>query len=232
MKKRCVLNVSVGYWYPRGHDRLKQSLIDVGFKGDFLGWRNCYPPGSPPHEQIPDAFKAYAFLEAMRQGYTSMLWLDASAWAVRPLEPMFDAIEKEGHLFFFNGHNVGEWCKDSALATLHLERESSFLLPDLTGLCFGLDYTHSRSKAFLDEFIQVCQDGVTLPGPFPGIGPRVKVGEISNDPRVKGHAHEQTVASALAHHHGMPFTKQPLWLQTKYPQDPVFDNAVILAAGM
>ncbi len=228
MPKRCVINVAVGFWYPRGLDRLRESLRSVHFSGDFLGWRDCYPPGSPPHEKIPDAFKSYAFAEALRQGYTSFIWADASCWAIRPLEPMFEAIEAEGHLFFHNGHSVGEWCKDSALSVLHMTRESSFTLPDLTGCCFGLDYTNPRSKAFLDEFIQVCQDGVTLPGPFPKAAP----GEISNDPRVRGHAHEQTVASALAHHHGMPFTYQPKWFQTKYVQDPIADTAVILAAGM
>lgn len=225
---RCVINVSVGLWYPRGHDRLKQSLLDVNFQGDFLGWRDCYPEGSPRHEEIPDCFKSYAFQHAECTGHRTILWLDASAWAIRPLEPMFEAIEQEGHLFFFNGYNVGEWCKDSALEVLHLERESSFLLPDLTGLCMGVNLDHPRSKAWLDEFCKVCQDRVTLPGPFP----KAALGEISNDPRVRGHAHEQTVASALAHYHKMPFTAQPKWLQTKYPTDPIFDTAVILAAGM
>lgn len=228
MNKRCIINVAVGQWYPCGQDRLKQSLLDHKFQGSFFGWRNEYPPGSPPHEEIPDAFKSYAFQFALQQGCTTILWLDASCWAIRPLEPMFEAIEQEGHLFFNNGWNIGQWCKDSALTTLHLERESSFSLPDLTGMCIGIDYTNARSKAWLDEFVTVCQDRVTLPGPFPRCNP----GEISSDPRVLGHAHEQTVAGALAHYHKMPFTPQPKWLQVKYTADPVNDKAVILAAGM
>ena len=239
MSKRCIINVAVGQWYPRGLARLRKSLSDVGFDGEFIGWDNCYPPGSPKHEDVPDAFKSYAFQDALRKGYTSILWLDASCWAIKPVEPIFDWIEKHGHLFYYNGHNIGEWCKDSAVEKLHMTREGSFSLSDLNGMFLGIDYTNPRTKAWLDEFCEICQDGETLIGPF---WPRPKPGEISSDPRVLGHAHEQTVAGALAHHHGMPFTRyvetdangisRRHFLQVKYPTDPVFDETIIMAAGM
>lgn len=228
MSKRCIINVAVGMWYPRGHDRLKQSLQDVGFKGDFFGWRECYPPGSPTHQEIPDAFKSYAFQHVWGMGYDTILWLDASCWAVKPLEPLFDAIERDGHVFLYNGYNVGMWCKDSALKTLHLDRETSFKIPDLNGMFLGVHTGNSRSEAWLNEFIKISQDGVTLPGPFP----KAKPGEISNDPRVIGHAHEQTVASALAHHYKMELTRPPKWLQVLYPNQPIAQEAVVVAAGM
>lgn len=229
MAKRCVINCSVGFWYPRGHDRLQKSLKDVGFKSDFISWRNKYPPGCPPHEEVPDAFKAYAFEYVMAKGYTSILWLDASCWAVRPLEPFFDLIEERGHFFQVNAWTVGQWCKDSALKTLRLEREMSFSIPDLNGMCLGVDVTNERTAGWMKEFIEICKDRVTLPGPFPTCKP----GEISDDPRVLGHAHEQTVASALAYHYKMDLTPASEgWLHRVLPHDKTNDKAVIYAAGM
>lgn len=226
--KRCVINVSVGHWYPKGHDRLKKSLEDTKFSGDFFGWRNTYPPGSPPHDEIPDAFKAYAFEYVLDRGYESILWLDASCWAIKSLDPLFEEIEKEGHFFQANGWNVGQWCKDSALKTLHLDRETAFTVPDLNGMILGVSTRSDRTRAWLTEFIEICKDGVTLPGPFPSAKP----GEISDDPRVLGHAHEQTVASALAWYHKMPLTLPPKFLQRVLPNDPTSPEALILAQGM
>ncbi len=236
MKKRCIISVGVGSWYPRGIDRLLHSMTEV-YKDDLnkrtfdtFFWRDNYPPGSPSHDEIPDAFKSYAFQYVMERGYTTILWLDAACWAVSPVEPIFEKIEKDGHLFWLNGWNIGQWCKDSAVETLHMTREGSFALPDITGQHFGVDYTHPRSKAWTDEFIKICQDGKTLPGPFNGLR-GVALGEISTDPRVLGHAHEQTVASALVHHHKMQPTAYgdcPYHLVGSVPQA----NSIILAAGM
>lgn len=230
MSKRCILNVAVGGWYPRGLKRLRDSLQAQGFKGDFIGWENNYPPGCPPHGDVPDAFVGYSFKDAIEKGYTSILWLDASCWAIRPVEPIFEHFEEHGHLFYNNGHNIGEWCKDSACERLHLDREKSFSMPDMTGMFMGIDYTQPAPKAWMDEFIDVTVNSPeTLQGPFP----RCQPGEISTDPRVKGHAHEQTVAGALAYHHGLGFTPQPNhFLQVKYPQDEIRKEAIILAAGM
>lgn len=224
--KQCIINVSIGSWYPRGMDRLKNSLVD-NFEGDFFGWTDL-PPGCPPHSEVPDAFVAYAFKDVISKGYTSILWLDASCWAVKAVKPIFDHIEKEGHLFYNNGWNIGQWCKDSALERLYMTREGSFSLPDLTGMFLGVDYTSAKGKMWLDDFIDVAENSPdTLKGPFPSTVP----GEVSDDVRVLGHAHEQTVAGALAHHYSMDITPTH-FLQVKCPQDAVKENSIVLAAGM
>lgn len=223
---RAIINVAVGHWYPRGQDRLKKSLETVGFTGSFIGWRDCVPAGCPPHSVIPDAFKSYAFQEAIRRGHTSVLWLDASVWAVKPVDPLFEIIEREGHLFFNGGGCLGEWCKDSALPTLRLTREQAMGIQSPYCLVMGIDYSRTISRGWLDEFCRICQDGMTLPGPHP----RAKPGEISNDPRVRGHAHEQTVASALIHHYGMTLREHDV-LQVLRGQ-PIKEITILCAAGM
>ena len=226
MKHRAIINVAVGHWYPRGQDRLKRSLEAVGFNGQFYGWRDEYPTGSPTHQQCPDAFKSYAFQHAIAQGCTSLLWLDASAWCERDPSPIFDIIEADGSYFVSDGWSVGQWCKDSALATLGIGREESFTIPAAYCCIMGVNVATAAGRDWMTDFCRICQDGVTLPGPHP----KAKPGEISNDPRVIGHAHEQTVASALLHKYGWPLRAHTLF-QVTCGQPPRPD-ALICAAGM
>ena len=231
MKKRAIISVGVGRAYPRAIRRLRQSLIDVGFDGEVFLWEDCYPPGSPTHQEVPDAFEAYAFQYAIEQGCTSILWLDSVAFAVKKPDPIFEIMETEGAYMVHDGWKVGQWCKDSALPTLRLTREEAHKIETMYGAVLGIDYTNPKGKAFLDEFIAICQDGETLKGYFPGAGGRkVLPGEISDDPLVLGHAHEQTVASALRYHHGIELHLQRLfWLQGSVPHHP---EAVILSGGL
>ena len=90
---RCVVNVSVGGWYPKGQERLRRSLVDMEFDGDRLFWENEYPPGSPTHEQQPYAFKIAALEFALVRGYDAAVWCDSSVWFIRKPEPIFRAIE-------------------------------------------------------------------------------------------------------------------------------------------
>ena len=231
MSKRAIISVGVGGWYPRGLRRLKQSLEDVGFDGTFLGWDDCYPPGSPTHQEVPDAFEAYAFQHALDQGHTSILWLDAAAWAIKKPDPIFDIMEAEGAYMVHDGWKVGQWCKDSALPTLRMTREEAMAIETMYGAVLGVDYTNPRGKAFLDEFMRICMDGETLKGYFPGGGGLPPLpGQVSDDPRVLGHAHEQTVASALRHHHGFKLHLHSLfWLFSSQPWPA---EAVVISGGM
>ena len=162
--KRCILNVAVGGWYPRGQARLRDSLKQHGFQSDFLCWCDQWPPGSPPHQDVPYAFKSYAFQEAVRRGYESIFWLDASCWAIRPVEPMFDEMEAQGHLFSAEGSVVGNWIKDEALAIFGLSRDDAMKIPMIGGMFMGVCLTHERSQKWLNRFVHVCQNTNALPG--------------------------------------------------------------------
>jgi hypothetical protein len=43
----------------------------------LIAWTDAYPPRSPPHADLPYAFKAYAFEHAFQERDT-VLWLDAN----------------------------------------------------------------------------------------------------------------------------------------------------------
>lgn len=223
--KRAIINVAVDSWYPRGQERLENSLKLQGFKGDVIKWTNTWPKGCPPHPVLPYGFKSYAYQYAVEQGYESILWLDCSCWAIRPLEPLFEEIESKGHIFSFEGWYAGQWLKDSALETLGVTRDEALKIELLGGMFMGVCTRFDRSKQWLHEFIQVCQDMKTLPG-----GLRNVNGSVSPDPRCLGHVADQAVASVIAHKLGMSLTYPPKW-RDWYKENPSEDT-IIQAQGM
>jgi hypothetical protein len=205
----CVITLgikSAGYrghpeviWqdFGRGIRRLRSSLVINGFDGDFLTWETSYPRASPPHEVSPFAFKPFCFHEAYERGYRKILWADSSIVVKRPLPPLFDRLVADGYLLFNGTHSVGAYCTDHALETLEITRSEAFEIPCCRGSVLGLNLSDSIAVAFLRRWTQLALDGVSFPGPkWSGVGgwPRT----ASQDPRVRGHRHDQTAASVLA----------------------------------
>jgi hypothetical protein len=199
--------------YARGLRRLERSVRRVGFDGEFIGWPpGTFPAECPEHSDAPFAFKPFCLDAARREGRRLLLWIDASAVAVRPLEPLFERIERQGYLLVRNrDYAVGEWASDLALARLGLTREAALRIPEVNAAVVGLDRANPVAVAFLDRWLDVARDGVTFRGVPEALGSKeaygaVKhnvAGRVSNDPRVRGHRHDQTVAGAIAHELGM-----------------------------
>ncbi len=189
----CIINVACGNWYPQGQDRLILNLDAVGYRGDMMPWRDRFPQGRT-HAEVPYGFKPFAFDEARKQGFQRVLWLDAAEVIEKPVTPIFDHIEKQGYFLMNNvGFNTGEWCSDAALQSLGLDRETSFAMPHLMACVMGFDFSKPRSHEFLDAWIRLANDGKTFPGKHSNAN-----GEVSKNPRVRGHRHDQTAASVLA----------------------------------
>ncbi len=120
MTKRCIITFGNKGWYVKGVDRLIISCEKYGV--ECLGWKN-YPPGSPTHEHIPYGFKIFAFLDAIKRGYTSILWCDSSGWLTDNPSPIFDLIDKDGYFILKNtGQYNNWWCSDKQLAAFGYTR--------------------------------------------------------------------------------------------------------------
>ena len=131
-----------------------------------------------------------------------MLWLDAGIRIRRSLDPLFESIQRRGYLFFPERHSVGEYCKDDALGPLGITREESFAIPSCWAAVMGLDFESPKAVEFLRQWKERAADGVTFPGPkWSGVNGWPLT--ASKDPRVKGHRHDQTAASVIAHRLGM-----------------------------
>lgn len=220
MGGRVIVNVASTQGYPTGQQRLRNSLLQHG-NTPHIFWTNRLPEGSPTHEAEPYGFKLYAIDAALKNGFTTVLWVDAAVWAVRDLTPLFERIERDGHYFFHGGASLGQRCADSCLRlmgevaidgipTLEEAREKAFQTQLIGGTVYGFDFTKPRIREFYDGW----WDGLRI-GAFRGAAINDiaqdnmcglsgrPVGRVSNDPRVQGHCHDESVATILARRLGM-----------------------------
>ncbi|HEX7901165.1 MAG TPA: hypothetical protein VF950_25630 [Planctomycetota bacterium] len=207
---RLILNVATGPYVP-----LQKRLLDSLRGADVLAWTDAWPPGSPAHAEAPYAFKLHAFAESRRRGATSALWLDAPVVASGDPAPVFERIERDGHLFVSSGDRLGNWIGDAALEALGLSRDAAMELPLLNGTFIGLEFR--RGGAWLDAMLEAAAKGL-LSGPYfteraPAEArarkPGKPVGVASRDPRCWGHRHDEAIGSALARRLGMSIAPVP-----------------------
>lgn len=195
--KRCIVNVALGSGYVKRQKQLEKTAYRHGCAEDLVLFSDVYPPGSPPHGDVPYAFKAYALEEVMRRGYELLLWCDASMQFVRSPDDVFEAIEKQGHYSILAGFNVGQWCTDSALENLEITRDEAFEIPLLVGGFFGVDLRSDVGIAFMDWFGKHARNGS-----FVGAWTNERK-QVSQDPRVLGHRHDQTILSVFVWKYGL-----------------------------
>jgi hypothetical protein len=191
----AIVNLANGAWYPRGQARLLQSLKDVGFPGRVFAYSDPAQVGAPPHNERPYAFKIEALKRARQEGCDLVLWADAAVWAVKPLDGLFEHIEREGHVFFHSGFNVAQWSSDSALRWFGITRDQAEQMVMLFACCFGLNLANERSVEFLTRLDESQE---TFPGSWTN-----DQHQVSQDPRCAGHRHDQTAASIIAAQLGM-----------------------------
>lgn len=211
----AIINVAFNVRYPTAQQRLIQTLEHHGFTGEKYLWTDAYPEESPRHHVVPYGFKTHAFVVARRHGHRVVLWCDAALVAMRDIRPLFDAIERQGHLLISLGLPCGQWCSDKALPLLGVTREEAWRIPSLTGSLMGLDFGHGRTREFFRRWhgLSVGADAFRAPwenDPHAAQGWSLWVprsGFVSADPRVLGHRHDQTCASVIAHQLGMELTE-------------------------
>jgi hypothetical protein len=209
--KPVLLNVATRH-FVKGQQRLIESFEHVRNPGQALKcWRNHFPPDSPPqyghrwphpHGSAPYAFKVHAIKAALQIDYDRVIWCDASIVPIRPVDPILNYIEEHGYWLVLNGWNVGEWCADSALAPLNITRQESFQIQLCVGGAFALNLDDRRGRDFYEHLLAIPDEAFC--------GPWTNDNHIaSDDPRVRGHRHDQTVMSVIAWKLGMKLIEKP-----------------------
>ncbi len=226
--KKCIINLATRDRDKKGQQRLRESLYAMGFNGDFLGFEYEGEIDAPIHSEVPYAFKAYAFKRAKELGYDLVLWCDAALWAVKDITPVFYHIEKNGYLLYRNGWTSGEWCADSALRPLGITREQSFEYPHLMACQMGLNFNDEKANEFFEEYFRMAQEGDSFKGAWSN-----EINQCSNDPRVLGHRHDQTVGSIIAWDMGMRDWQIPHeTFLLYYHNQEVPENIIFLSQGI
>jgi hypothetical protein len=250
--RRCIVNVANGGWYPAGQERLLASLVDAGYAGDVLAWRgpgnDAYSSGrpdaldptehrgelmvapvadlpGPPHGDAPYAFKYWALQEARKAGYDLAVWCDSSVRFIGPPDLLHGAALPTG---FWAVEmvmcRVGGWCSDAALEGLGLSRAEANKTPMAAATCFSVDMRQPPARELLRKLRKAAKDGLFL-GDWTN-----ERGQVSSDPGVKGHRHDQSCLSVFARQLGLPLDKgaylfgfENAWTR---------ENSVAVAAGM
>ncbi len=217
---RAIVTVGVSSTRVFGpyHERSQRTLEKFSCADEILRWSNDWPSGGASHAEINYGFKVRAMEVAKARGFSSILWLDVSCYAVAPLEPLWQEIEHEGHFlagqpsldpstgFVSPDHqgpfdNLGEWSSDLTLETFKLTRDAAFRVPLLCGCCVGLSLKSARSSLFLQQLV-----GFAVPEHFNGTHKSGILGTcggtasrpVSTDPRCKGHRSDEVYMALLA----------------------------------
>lgn len=217
MSNRCIVSVAAGLNlagepYAKGLARLIASPL---LYSTLMTWRDALPHGSPSHQDVPYAFKAYALKTAADQGFDTLLWCDACIVpGARSFNDLWEKIETQGYWFSRNGYWNSEWTAESAYADLGVTHEENAAIPHVVATAFGLSLKHSAGREFLDEYFRLAQTKAFC-GPWSGgIGVQ--------------HRHDQTAAGVLAWRLKMQLTDPPEWFAYRKGET---EKTVLVADG-
>ncbi len=220
--KRAVVNVATGS-YVKGQERLLEQCAARGV--DYVHFRDTLPLYSPPHAQVPYAFKAWALKAASEnRGYETLLWCDACIrFGARPLDDLWEKIERDGVWLANNGYTNYEWTADSAYPDLFpadppaAARIINQQIPHVVATAFGVSLEHTAGREFLREYLRLAMSKAfcgpwtncaTHPQSMHSHSERCKPCGPSD---VRGHRHDQTAASVIAWRLGVKLTECPEW---------------------
>lgn len=212
LKRKVVISLGNGRGnYGLALGRLAKSITD-NWNGDVLFFTDEAQIGAPRHEDNPYAFKVYAFEQAMKRGYTQILWLDSSVYAIKNIQPAFDLIERNGYLMQEAGHFVGNWCNERTLRYWELDRQQAMKMPMYGNAgMLGLDVANPIAMAFFRLWKKSMLDGQ-----FKGSW--------------EDHRHDMTNGSIIANLLGMKYQPGDTLLQYAAPEDPVLNDSIIFKA--
>lgn len=220
--KACIINAAIGGWYPQGQKRLVRSLVHHGFNWEILTWDKW--PNNNFDKSCNYNVKAAAFEEAIEKGFTHILWLDCSVWAIKDPNPIFDIINHDGYYFWSNGYNCAQECSDKCLEYFGVSRDLAETWKVASTSMFGLNITNPVGMEFVHRFIQSARDGVFS-------GSRFHDGQ-SSDPRFLHHRQDQSAASIILNQLGCKIHTPGEFSWYYNEQGPIPEEVIFVMRGM
>jgi hypothetical protein len=218
--KNCIINVSIGGWYPKGAARLERSLNYHGFNGDFLSW-DKWPNKKFPKSDIY-AIKCAAFYEAIKKGYTHILWLDSSVFAINDPNKLFDIINEDGYYFWKTGFNCRQESSDKCIDYFGVHPDTAWEWSGCSGSMMGVNMGNPLAQQFIEQWFQSCKDGIF-------VGSREHDNQ-SEDPRFLFHRQDQACASIILNKLEMKIHEPGVY--SSYYEPKMNDSVIFAMRGM
>lgn len=171
--------------------------------------------------------KPFALLDVLRSGADVGILVDVAFYPIAPISPLVDHVRQNGYYFCRNGNLVGHWASDRCLDRMGMTREDALTVEEISSYCVGLNFRDGRCIELLQRWCGFAADRLSFPGPHTNVafrdpakldnGEDLRVegrnpGLASVDSRVRGHRHDQTALSILAHRMGMrELTNRPIF---------------------
>ena len=195
--------------YINGMARLAESLRDR-FHGAFLSFTDEASIGSPTHAENNYAFKIYALQNAIDAGYTKLLWLDCSVFAVNHIQPIFDLIDKDGYFIQDSGWTCDQWTNKKTLKYFNTDGKGMTMFS--SGVT-GINIDSPIGKEFFNKWKQSMLDGM-----FNGSW--------------KDFRHDQSNGSIIANQMGLKIHSCNDYYSYKCEHVPPTDKTIFLLEGM
>lgn len=172
-------------------------------------WINTLPPGASRliengYDYTGYQAKPFALRYAMESGAAVAILVDASFYPIRSIQPLVEHIVAHGYFLCRNGHSVGEWTSGRCLELMGMQRDEAIGIEDVSSYCVGVQL---RRRDLVDAWACRSTDAAVAGphtnsrnAPMPG---QRNPGMCSNDPRCKGHRHDQSVLSILRYRLGL-----------------------------
>lgn len=185
---QVIVSMGIGGIYPSLLRRLEDTCHQFGV--------NCrmyrdYPPGARPHGESPYGFKLYAIQDAVRQGFTTVVWADSACFIVKDPSRFFDLVRRYGVLFLGHGDRLGMYVNDRSLEVFGYHRDDIKDNWMISGSLFGFDFTNPLAVGFFEDLVQYekggwfCEDGQQS---YPGF---------------QSHRHDEAIISLLLIQYGI-----------------------------
>ncbi len=166
-------------------------------------------PYCPSHSKDPYAFKLYAIEHARFRGYDTVIWLDSPNRMVSPIDEWLPKISSVGVYLQRDGFVCGEWVNDNCLNYFGVSRDEAMDIPNIYASIMAFDFRNPIAVTFFEKWKAACAAGA-----FRGNAKNDTKSE-SQDPRCRGHRHDQSCAEIIAYQMGIE--TQPMVLgQNKY----------------
>jgi hypothetical protein len=177
--------------YILGQKRQKQSLIDVGFQGDYFAFNSFGEINSPSHLETPYAFKPYAIKKVKDMGYDIVIWMDSPVYAIKKLNKFIEETINRSVVLFDNiGYTIGDYTSDECLNHFKMTRNDAFNNQMIMACLMAFDFRTKLANALLEDYLNSSE---VFKGDWTN-----EANQVSIDNRVKGHRHDQSVMSILA----------------------------------